>query len=35
LLSFVISTLNEEKNIGSLLKSLTSQLKKDDEIIIV
>jgi len=34
-LSFVIATLNEEKNIDNLLKDLRSQIEKDDEVIVV
>ncbi len=35
MLSFVVSTLNEEKNLEALFESLVPQLKKEDEIIIV
>jgi len=35
MLSFIIPTLNEEKNVERLLKSITPQISKDDEIIVV
>lgn len=35
MLSIIIPTLNEEENIGNVLKSLRPQLSKEDEVIVV